>query len=194
MENFNKLWDGESRKSGIEEEKQRNIPTITSALNSPLEEWKDDSLPLEKKNKFLDVQVGREEDGMIQYKHIQIRYDIINNFLQTWEWGESYINYVGGGQKYVLIFDQENNKFLFLSDDEKKHKYIHNRYRNGTYFDKYSTDAYCLWGWNITINEIEKTILLYDFSGDFWSFPAELHPVVRKILEKVYPWYTVIIQ
>lgn len=93
--------------------------------------------------------------------------------------------YTRPDQKFVLSVDNIKSTLQFLSEDLDYHYNIHS---------KYIKDWKCLWWGRIKMDESKNTIELYWYSESYWSVPDKYKGPMRKMLEKKYPGYKIIVK
>ena len=94
------------------------------------------------------------------------------------------INYTEPNQKYVLSIDRVSRNLKFISENLWFHYNIHT---------KYIKDGRCLWWWRIHIDDQWKSIVLHWQSESYWFVPNEYEEAMKKMLEKQYPNYDIML-
>ena len=88
-------------------------------------------------------------------------------------------------QKYILSIDRKNQILKFITAPIKKFPYHANLH------DKYVEDGRCLWWGRLTKDDEAKTIELYWHSEAYWAVSSKERWVMKKMLEKKFPDYTI---
>jgi len=134
--------------------------------------------------KLEEERLTAKRNEMIK-ENLRIQEAAIKNSLENKKEWDCVINYTREWQKYVLSLNIENSTLYFLTEDLPYHANIH-----GKYCDKWT----CLGWWRIKIDKEKKAINLYDYSQWYGSIDSKFHGAMKKIIEKNYPWYEIIIR
>ena len=117
-------------------------------------------------------------------KEIEDTENLKKEARDNWEKGGVEFNFTKQEQKFVLSVDREKRCLKFLTENLGFHVQIHK---------KYVKDGFCVWGWRVEMNEKDKTIYLYWASIDYWSVPNEYREAMKKMLEKIFPDYKILL-
>ena len=101
------------------------------------------------------------------------KWDVIFNYKRKW-------------QKYVLVIDIEKHNLQFLSEDLNYHFNIYEKYMK----DKNSR---CLWWGCVKMDDENKIITLYWGSVGYGSVPERFKESMKKMLEKKFPDYKIVV-
>lgn len=152
--------------------------------------WLNDSLPQVIHTSYIDPDdfskllslLKADEDRIQRLKEEEEKF--IKSVKENREKWEVIFNFTKQEQKFVLSVDREKWCLRFLTEDLPYHSNIHS---------KYVKDGRCVWWWRIQINEQLKTIMLHWYSESYWSVPDEYKDAMKKMLEKQYPGYEIIL-
>ena len=107
------------------------------------------------------------------------------------EWEVIFDNYekdpIFKGQKYVLSFDRKNRILKFISAPIKEYHY-HSMLHNW-----YVQEWRCLWWGFIDKDDENKIIKLWWYSISYWDVSCKYREVMKKMLEKKFPDYKILL-
>ena len=111
--------------------------------------------------------------------------EIINYATENRRNGKVIVNYINKDQKYILGINPNDKKLMFITDNLPHHISIK---------CKYISDWFCLWWWRIIIDDKNKFISLWWKSRVYGSVPEEQKKAMIKMLENIYPDYTILLK